>query len=858
MLSVCLNTLATHNRAGEITYSHIDGYTYELKITTYTYTLSAADRSYLEIKITNEGSVIAYRDSQVIIPNTTYYWNIYTTRYTFSGPGTYEIIVEDPNRNLGVKNIPNSVNIPFSIKTFLLINPELGPNNAPIMLSPPIHKAALNKIFIHNAVSYDKEGDSLSFAFTGCTGERGLLIENYELPEASNYFNIDAKTGVMEWNTPIDTGIFNVAIEVKEWRDQVAIGKIARDMQIEVYKTDNYPPDIDAIPDYCLFAEDTLDITFDVKDDEDDSIECEINGGPFINNSGNVNFSSVQNRKGYAQYNFIWKTNCSEVRTEPYDLLITAKDNNKDVSLTSAEQFTVKVIGPPPLNLNTSSYANAIRLTWEENFCAGVSYNIYRKSDSSGINYYSCMNGVPVSSGFELVGETGKSVLEFYDNNKGKGLPQGFKYCYIVAAKHNNGALSYPTQIVCSYLKPPLPNIIQTSVNTVNPSNGAVYIKWLKPQGLSKEGYKGPYKYKIYRSSSLWGIDSKLIDSILTTDLNDTSYIDTMINTVQYPYSYKIEMYNEEPGNEGIIGDNPGIASTLYSNIIEEDNKLTLQFMRNVPWVNYQYNVFRLNINTGQYELIGNTSEEEYIDSGLANGIEYCYKIISYGKYIDKNSTLHETVNKSHINCGIPVDIIPPCPPVLSVQTDCDSLCNYLSWYYPSSCEQEVVAYRIYFKPQMDALYDSITIDHQVFNYTHYPGSSNAACYAVAAIDSFNNVSKKSNTVCVDVCLNYELPNTFTPNSDKINDRFIPIKVDATIEKVNMQIFNRWGQLIFETEDPMINWNGKDMKSNKLVPSGVYYYICDVYAMGVMGLQPKNISGFIYIFTQEDAIILDE
>jgi len=849
---------ATHNRAGEITYTHLSGYTYLLNITTYTYTKSPADRSYLEIKITGEGSVIAVRDTQIIIPNSTYFWNTYSAEYTFSGPGTYEIIVEDPNRNLGVKNIPNSVNIPFSIKTYLLVNNELGSNNAPIMLSPPIHKAALNRIFIHNSISYDLEGDSLSFAFTTCTGERGIPITTYSLPEASTSFTIDEATGEMVWDTPIDTGIYNVAIEVKEWRDGVAIGKITRDMQIEVYKTDNYPPSIDDISDLCVFAEDTVDVFFDVYDYENDEIECEINGGPLLNNKSVVSLDTVESTAGYVKYHFTWTPTCNDVRNEPYNMVVTAKDNNKDVPLTDTRQFQIKVIGPPPIATSTMPFANAINILWDQGYCDNVDYLIYRKADSTAINYHECLNGLPSSLGYKNIGEANSGNESYYDNNNGKGLPQGFRYCYVIVAKHKNGALSYPSEVLCSYLLPPLPNIIQTSVTTINPTNGAVAIKWLKPV-IDTTIYKGPYKYKIYRSENLFGLNKILIDSIVTINLNDTVYIDTMLNTVQYPYSYTVEMYDEEGGEQRIIDNNPGIASTLYADIQSSDNKLNLIFKKNVPWINTLYEVYRLNNTSGQFELLGTTNQENYIDSGLVNGAEYCYKITSYGAYIDDNGNEFNTINKSHITCGIPEDTIPPCPPVLSVETNCDSLSNNLTWIYPVECEQEVLYYKIYYKPVIKSGFDSlIRFPNTTYEYLHKPENTNAGCYYVTAIDSFNNESDPSNVVCVDICLNYELPNVFTPNNDRINDRFIAISVDATIEKVEMQVFNRWGQLVFETNDPYINWNGLEMNSNSLVPTGIYYYICDVYAQGVNGVEPYNKVGFIQVYTQEDAIIVDE
>ena len=50
LLYVVSPLLATHNRAGEITLTQIDDLTYEITITTFTYTLSQADRNRLEVQ----------------------------------------------------------------------------------------------------------------------------------------------------------------------------------------------------------------------------------------------------------------------------------------------------------------------------------------------------------------------------------------------------------------------------------------------------------------------------------------------------------------------------------------------------------------------------------------------------------------------------------------------------------------------------------------------------------------------------------------------------------------------------------------------------------------------------------------
>ena len=111
LLEFCL-LKATHNRAGEITYVQISDLTYEITITTFTYTLSLADRPELTVEWGDNSTSTVKRSEEVRLPNY-YKKNTYVTRHTYPGPGQYKIVVQDPNRNLGVRNIPNSVNVVF-------------------------------------------------------------------------------------------------------------------------------------------------------------------------------------------------------------------------------------------------------------------------------------------------------------------------------------------------------------------------------------------------------------------------------------------------------------------------------------------------------------------------------------------------------------------------------------------------------------------------------------------------------------------------------------------------------------------------------------------------------------------------
>jgi gliding motility-associated-like protein len=108
------------------------------------------------------------------------------------------------------------------------------------------------------------------------------------------------------------------------------------------------------------------------------------------------------------------------------------------------------------------------------------------------------------------------------------------------------------------------------------------------------------------------------------------------------------------------------------------------------------------------------------------------------------------------------------------------------------------------------------------------------------------NESLLSNLFCVDNCPNYELPNAFTPNGDGANDLYTPFPGWRFIQSIDMQIFNRWGNLVFQTTDPNINWNGTNEKGNEL-SEGTYFFVCKVYESRVGGvvLRPGVLSGYI-------------
>jgi gliding motility-associated-like protein len=81
--------------------------------------------------------------------------------------------------------------------------------------------------------------------------------------------------------------------------------------------------------------------------------------------------------------------------------------------------------------------------------------------------------------------------------------------------------------------------------------------------------------------------------------------------------------------------------------------------------------------------------------------------------------------------------------------------------------------------------------------------------------DSFKN------TICVLDTITLFIPTAFSPNDDEINDVF---RIESgSITTAHMEIFNRWGELVYQTDNPKKGWDG--MYKGKLCPTDYFVYV---------------------------------
>ena len=425
---------------------------------------------------------------------------------------------------------------------------------------------------------------------------------------------------------------------------------------------------------------------------------------------------------------------------------------------------------------------------------------------------------------------------------------------------------SLPSNEACLQLSRDIPLIVNVDVDETSTTNGDIIVRWTKPAipDLDTIMNPGPYTYEVYRSTgfdvtNLTPVPGSFVSSPTFAGAVDTTFIDTNINTQDTPYTYAIA-FTTGASTEKLGLENA--ASSTFLTITPSDEVNALSWEHEVPWENFEYNVFRRESTDPNFTLIGTTSELNFLDDqGLSNGIEYCYFVECIGSY-GVDDIASPLLNRSQEACSIPLDNIPPCPPVLAITNICDEVIpgdedafeNSLTWSNPNvACPDtdDVVEYEVFFTPIVGddfEIIDAISGADNT-NLLHTPDDGLAGCYFVIAIDSAGNRSAESNTICVDNCPFYQLPNAFTPNGDGANDLFVPFPF-RFIESIDLKIYNQWGNLVHQNVDPEINWDGTN-ENNEVLSDGVYFYVCRVFERRVSGVVQSSelLEGFIELRT---------
>lgn len=839
--------MATHNRAGEITYKKVGVMTYEVQIVTYTNAFSPVDRCMLDVSWGDNVVTQAIRTNGLPVLQCSGSYagevirngirkNVYTSRHTYASVGTYRISVFDPNRNAEVKNIENSVNTPFYIESFLVLDPLLGENSSSQILAPPLNQGVVGVPFKHTLAAYDVDGDSLHYEMVNCRGARGReILSTY----TSGRGGLSLETisinqdGTMIWDKPTEPGIYNVAIKVVEYRkvksDFVAVGSVVRDMQIEIMKRENTPPVVKVPQEKCVEAGKKIRFDVEFSDPDGDRLAIASYGGVYLLNN-KADFTETKDTTSPVKLTFSWQTSPENLRNYPYRVTFEAmdllhKDNTDQVDeshlhgLANSEVVRIKLIPSAPVisDAHRLGWRERVRISWEKHPSDLVlGYEIYRTLGNADYKKDDC-NQDFFASEFSKVGTlNSRDITAFLDDNQGQPFQKEKAYLYVVVANFPNGQLSYPSEVKSVVLKSMGAFLKKVSVQKTSISAGSLEVLWQRNEDFADGVDAKKLGYILFHKSK-GGEYSQLV---LKKSLLDTSFVHTPVNTYEHANTYRVDLvevnHPQKPFAYGTY------AASYFTKIQPDFEQLTLSFSENVPWNTDSMYVYREKGKTLDFEKIATTTSTSYIDKKeLQNGLEYCYKLRVFGSYPNGISL----VNESQIACAKPVDNTVECLPEVRAKYECDQNIYTIEWADASLKCQDIISYEVHIgsganTPDFERL---DILDKSTLEYRIKPNLVNR-CFRVIAVDDKGNKSLHKETICAKPCPSVYFPNIFTPNGDGIHDAFVPIGI-AGLVSVAIEIYDHLGRFVFESDAVDFRWTGID-KNGKESPTGVYFYFC--------------------------------
>ncbi|MBS1488784.1 MAG: gliding motility-associated C-terminal domain-containing protein [Bacteroidetes bacterium] len=687
---------ATHLRAGDITISRPSCSSRQIIATINVYTrdfpgsvkfgtggmdvINWGDGTTTIVNPVTNPPIIAYVDNGAVGKVSVTY------SHTYSFPGRYTISYNEANRNYGILNISNSVNVPFYIQTQITIDAGVYCDNSPVLSVDPIDEGCIGVKWEHNPGAYDPDGDSLSFSLfvpksSATYNSDGSYLSaqdvpGYKLPNDCSFysaagiscstanenhngpptFSIDPVKGTLTWDAPGEAGEYNVAFVITEWRKLYGryypIGFVERDMQIIIKDCNNIRPVLYIPKDTCILAGTTLN-AFAYATDPDgspsggakglgDSVKIQafsqlfgINPNP-ATDSLDGNWQPTFTATQQAKVKFKWKTSCDHVREQPYQVVFKATDNGAPPLATFAV-WNIKVVAPAPVLVTAILNApqRSATLTWQTYAlqCAlanapgqtnAVSMQIWRKVDTAPFTPTTCITGMPSFLGYTLMATVPIGNLNYVD----KALAAGAKYCYRLVAVFPTSTGSANSLVSNEMCIPPLqvtaPIITNVTVDVTSTTNGQVTIKWRSPFGVDKTNFPPPYSFVLKRAEGVSG--SLNLTTVNPGKIPDSTYTDTPLNTAQKFYNYRVSAY----ASNGAFVDSSATASTVGLVLTPSLKQIELNWSAIVPWSNRvsQYPYHRIYRGTSAATTISGLT---LIDSVNVN--QYGFLYLDSGQY---------------------------------------------------------------------------------------------------------------------------------------------------------------------------------------------------------------------------------
>ncbi|MBJ7427374.1 MAG: gliding motility-associated C-terminal domain-containing protein, partial [Bacteroidia bacterium] len=821
-------------------------------------------------------------------------------------------------------------------------------NSTPKYNNPPITLMCVGVPFTYNFDFTDRDNDSL--VYTLVDPLNGNLDRDRNNGDGSintagpyqpiNWLNgfsatiaiqgspslfINSKTGEINV-TPNAVGTFVASIRVVEFRNGVKIGEVRLELQFNVVACVpnpmpiiNYSDTGNSLNQKTFYeVEIPNTICFDINaNDLSDSLYMTITSPHFSSNftsqptvqKTKAGFKNIVNR-------FCWQTTCELSKVGFVTFTSDVKDNGCPFPRTSKSEIIIRIkpmrTFPAPSFKCLGLLNNRTQLNWSDTNSSPLlkSYRIYR-----GIN----------DSGYVLLGEVGKIVNQYLDNNSPNN--KIINYTYKIASVNECDSEGVASKFVSTLLSIPaivkndslLANIPQDTIDFLVNENKCFFIKaqdigdsllmkissplfsngainpapevnklvYGKDSVISQFCWTPPceaYSLKYIPididvqdlSCPISNLSNKRIwikvlplDPINSTDMLCMTLSNDNQTYVYYGDTTPAKLFNYFLVYRGIDNKNFVVIDTIRNKsqrfFLDKNtptNKLinycyfmigvnkcgvlgfnsdTITTFEQINYLPQQQSLFTVTVDTNEHIGISwfRSTEKDFAKY-------YLYKSTDNGVNFNQIKTFEEVSDTQYVDKEVDVNLQSYCYHLVMFDT-CDNIgpqgkiaCsiflkgnatylnhqlnwnNYIGW--PNGTSNHDVFRRYVSKPfsllakQNPNNYNDKDFDTDEGAYYYYVNANEAP---PDGISNRGLAQSKSNKIFLFQQPNVYPPNAFSSNGDGLNDDLY--LSNSFVKTYNLKIFNRWGQLIFESDNKKERWKGE--LNNNSVQNDVYFYI---------------------------------
>jgi gliding motility-associated-like protein len=422
------------------------------------------------------------------------------------------------------------------------------------------------------------------------------------------------------------------------------------------------------------------------------------------------------------------------------------------------------------------------------------------------------------NSGYTLIHSTNVRTDTTYKVTSGIDIAQS-RYCYSIRTSDNCNSIGKPAFPHCTILVK-----ISDSINKL-------VLSWLPYEGW---GAAKVERYRIYRKEP--NGQFILLDSTTNTNYSDDGLCPKL-------YCYYVVAVQKNGKWLSVSNTECKIPKYIPPTLPVDATRVTILDNGNplIEWDKYthvkrvkKYHISRFYEGASKDKFYATSDSLRFIDEG-------------FNVFTNSNSYTYWVRAEDH--CGTQSPESSESKTILLKGKSLNYLAKmewtpYQKWY------SGIKKYEILFKENGEfKIIGTVDKNSQTYEYNFLDTKmDDSLCFRIRAIkDTTIDIESLSNILCLISDPQMFVPSAFSPNGDGNNDVFIPKSIlifnntGNPIKDYYMEVFNRWGEKVFESRDATIGWDG-NYKGKKAL-DGVYLY--RVRGLGLDGITTFNLDGVV-------------